>query len=414
MTTPLLKKLGTRDAFALKLDSSGTTTWAKNYGGGGASVTGSGIAVDGSGNVYLGGYFSSANLGTPALTKLGTRDAFALKLDSSGTTTWAKNYGGSEASAFGKGIAVDGSGNIYLGGYFEEASLTTPALTRIGTHDGFALKLDNSGTTTWAKNYGGDGAYANLGSIAADRSGNVFLGGYFQSANLTTPALTLSSSFSPLLIAAYLPEPAVPGVPTGVSAVSGNAQATVSFTAPASTGSAAITGYTVTSNPAGGTDSNAGSTSLSHVITGLTNGTSYTFTVTATNSVGTGSASSASSAVTPVGTPTITTPTSASIGSTTATLGGNVTATGGASLTAVGVVYAATSANSNPQLSGNGVTNLAGTAATGVFTVNATGLTAGTAYSYAAYATNSVGTTYRLGCRRRHADQRRDLDSVRR
>jgi hypothetical protein len=393
LTTPALTKLGTLDAFALKLDSSGATTWARNYGGSGASAAGNGIAVDTIGNVYLGGSFDQS-LTTPALTKLGTQDAFALKLDSSGATTWAKNFGGSGARAAGASIAVDGSGNIYLGGYFDQSSLTTPALTRIGTLDGFALKLDNSGTTTWAKNYGGSGASAYLGSIAADRSGNVFLGGYFSAANLTTPALTLSSSFSPFLIAAYLPEPAVPGAPTGISAVSGNAQATVSFTAPASTGSAAITGYTVTSNPAGGTDSNAGSTSLSHVITGLTNGTSYTFTVTATNSVGTGSASSASSAVTPVGTPTITTPTSASIGSTTATLGGNVTATGGASLTAVGVVYAVTSANSNPQLSGTGVTNLAGTAATGVFTVNATGLTAGTAYSYAAYATNSVGTTY--------------------
>ena len=92
----------------------------------------------------------------------------------------------------------------------------------------------------------------------------------------------------------------MPGVPTAVSAVAANAQATVSFTVPASDGGAAITGYTVTSSPAGGTDSNAGSTSLSHVITGLTNGTAYTFTVTATNSVGTSSASSASSAVTPI------------------------------------------------------------------------------------------------------------------
>jgi hypothetical protein len=86
--------------------------------------------------------------------------------------------------------------------------------------------------------------------------------------------------------------------------------------------------------------------------------------------------------------------TSASVSTTSATLGGDVTATGGASLTAVGVVYSVTATNSNPQLSGTGVTNVAGTAATGVYTVNATGLTAGTAYSYAAYASNSQGTTY--------------------
>jgi hypothetical protein len=169
----------------------------------------------------------------------------------------------------------------------------------------------------------------------------------------------------------------------------------VSFTAAASTGGAWIGNYTVSATPVGGgTDVTATGTGSPITVTGLTNGTSYTFTLTATNSVGTGSASSASSAVTPATSPTVTSPTSASVGTTSATLGGDVTATGGASLTAVGVVYANTSANSNPQLSGTGVTDVAGTAATGVFTVNPTGLTAGTAYSYAVYASNSVGTTY--------------------
>ena len=80
-----------------------------------------------------------------------------------------------------------------------------------------------------------------------------------------------------------------PGAPTGVSAAPGNAQALVSFTPPASNGSA-ITGYTVTSYSSGGatgTDANAGSTSTAHTVTGLTNGTAYTFTVTATNVAGT-------------------------------------------------------------------------------------------------------------------------------
>ncbi len=94
----------------------------------------------------------------------------------------------------------------------------------------------------------------------------------------------------------------VPGAPTSVQAVAGNTQATVTFAEPASNGGTVITGYTVTSLPTGGVDTNAGSTSLSHVITGLEDGISYTFIVTATNAVGTGGASVASNQITPVDT----------------------------------------------------------------------------------------------------------------
>ena len=104
--------------------------------------------------------------------------------------------------------------------------------------------------------------------------------GYGNQVSFTTSAVTLT----------------VPDVPTGVTATSGNGQVTVTFTAPVSNGGSEITGYTVTSNP--GNITGTGSASPI-TVTGLTNGTAYTFTVTATNAIGTSLASSSSNSVIP-------------------------------------------------------------------------------------------------------------------
>ena len=94
----------------------------------------------------------------------------------------------------------------------------------------------------------------------------------------------------------------MPGAPTAVTATSNaNASSVVSWTAP-STGGSAITGYTVTSSP-GGFHVHRPAARPSCTVTGLTNGTGYTFTVTATNAAGTGLASAASAAATPAAAP---------------------------------------------------------------------------------------------------------------
>ena len=99
----------------------------------------------------------------------------------------------------------------------------------------------------------------------------------------------------------YASAPHKPGPPTAVNATAGNGQASVSWTAPADNGGAAITGYTATSSPGGLTCTTA---TTSCTVTGLSNFTGYTFTVTATNAVPlTSDPSAASSSVTPLPTP---------------------------------------------------------------------------------------------------------------
>ena len=90
-----------------------------------------------------------------------------------------------------------------------------------------------------------------------------------------------------------------PDAPTIGTAVAADAQATVSFTAPSSDRGSVITSYTATSSPGGitGTLSQAGSGSIT--VTGLNHVTAYTFTVTATNAIGTSTESAPSGSVTP-------------------------------------------------------------------------------------------------------------------
>lgn len=135
---------------------------------------------------------------------------------------------------------------------------------------------------------------SNGGTVVFDVSHQSAPAGVLIEAGTNPPALPEFSYSTPTFTVAKAAT--VPGAPTDVSASAGNGQATVSFTAPASDGGAAISSYTVTASP-GGATATGGASPIT--VTGLTNGTSYTFTVTAANSVGSGAASAASAAVTP-------------------------------------------------------------------------------------------------------------------
>jgi len=181
----------------------------------------------------------------------------------------------------------------------------------------------------------------------------------------TGPASAASNAVTPVA-------GTVPGAPIIGTATAGNGQATITFTAPASNGGSAITSYAVISNT-GNVISGAGSPI---VFTGLTNGTSYTFTVTATNSIGTGAASGASNAVTPCTVPDAPTGVIATAGSAQATVTFTAPASnGGSAITSYTVV-------SSP----------GGFTSSGLSTTQTvTGLANGMAYTFTVVAYNAAG-----------------------
>ncbi|PTA49088.1 hypothetical protein C9I43_15610 [Shewanella morhuae] len=177
--------------------------------------------------------------------------------------------------------------------------------------------------------------------------------------------------------------PVAPDAPTIGAATAGDGQVSVAFSAPGSNGGSAITGYTVTSNPGGFTNTGAASPI---VITGLTNGTAYTFTVTATNAIGTSVTSAASGSATPKGVQTTTFPqpiaqtfgTSPDLGATASASSSLAVAftsdtTGVCTITSVGVLTFVSEGTCtiDADQAGNG-SYLAATTVTRSFTVNAT------------------------------------------
>ena len=192
-----INKIGLQDLWVAKLNPDRSLVWLKNFGGSkGAKVVPNGLVLDGAGDLCVGGFFSGSSLSTPELCKISTNasnsDSFVLKLNTNGTTIWAKNFGGSSASSTGSCITTDSSGNLYLGGYFDLGNLTSPVLNKISRNsnwDSFVIKLSSTGETLWAKKFGGISATTKGQSITSDRSGNVLFSGQYNLGRLTTPEL---------------------------------------------------------------------------------------------------------------------------------------------------------------------------------------------------------------------------------
>lgn len=185
--THILTSNGGYDIFVLKLNAVGNFVWAANLGGFGTDVP-FGIESDGSGNVYLTGWFQSTadfdpSASTYDLVGDGWTDIFVCKLGSTGGLIWAEKFGGTD-SEVGHALALDASGNIYVTGTFigtvdfDPGAGTNFISSVSGSQDSFVMKLDNLGNVTWVKTIG-DFGDERTWEIKLDAFANMYIVGHF-------------------------------------------------------------------------------------------------------------------------------------------------------------------------------------------------------------------------------------------
>jgi hypothetical protein len=180
------------DAFLSKFDPSGNLQWAKTWGGEGYD-DGPGVVVDGLGNVYVSGMYSSQDVdfdpgdgvvSSPAHDSGSVVDVFLSKFSADGSFQWVKTWGGQGKDDVGQTVAVDGDNNIYIAGRFASINCDFDPGNAVDPHssngdlDAFISKLDSSGNFLWARTWGGPGWDA-PGDLQFDQSGNVFVAGFF-------------------------------------------------------------------------------------------------------------------------------------------------------------------------------------------------------------------------------------------
>ncbi len=146
--------------------------WKRSYNGsGGGDDDGRRVAVDGAGNVYVGGTAVTTTNGNT------TRDFFVRKYDAAGATLWTRLYNtGFNWDENLRDMSVDGPGNVYLTGSARPLNGNASFLT---------VKYNASGTFQWAKTYNGSNEFSTPNDMSLDGAGNLYVAGVLNNQFLT-------------------------------------------------------------------------------------------------------------------------------------------------------------------------------------------------------------------------------------
>ncbi|MCP4123428.1 MAG: T9SS type A sorting domain-containing protein [Bacteroidetes bacterium] len=173
---------GDDDVFLAKFNSSGVRQWGTFYGGTQSEVEPC-VATDAFGNVFLAGETRSTSFivtaGAHQTSISGSRDAFLIKFNSSGSRQWGSYFGGGGTES-AKGIAADHNGNVFITGPTNSSSgISTPDSYQPGSMgaDSYVAKFKPGGARDWGTYFGGTGPDEGRG-LATDGFGSIFLSGF--------------------------------------------------------------------------------------------------------------------------------------------------------------------------------------------------------------------------------------------
>ena len=192
----------------VKYNSDGQQQWASRYGqADGVYGAGAAIAVDKAGNVYVTGKINNPDM---------YPDYGTIKYNSAGQQQWVARYNGPPANAsdYAVGIALDGSGNVYVTGSSQRFAFYSD-------YDYATIKYDSAGQQQWVARYDGFGGEDQARGIAVDGSDNVYVSGTSNGFYATvkygqgpTPTPTPTATASPTSTATSTPTPSVTASPT--------------------------------------------------------------------------------------------------------------------------------------------------------------------------------------------------------
>jgi hypothetical protein len=168
----------------IRFDAAGVELWNKTFGAGGHAVA-RGVALDGTGNVYVVGHFAGSidfGNGIPPFTSNnggGDTDLVLAKLDPAGDALWAQTFGAAGSPQYGYAIAVDAAGNaVITGGFVSSIDFGAGALASAGGSDVFVAKFDPTGLVVWSKKAGNNADQTGR-AIAVTPQGDVVVAGGF-------------------------------------------------------------------------------------------------------------------------------------------------------------------------------------------------------------------------------------------